>query len=123
MTRPDIDRDLTAWLEARVPQRAPEHLLGATVHRTARTRPRPAWRTTERWTQMTVALRPSAYPRGLLVALVTLGLLLAVAAATLLTGGRPSSFAAVVSPTGPAANGLIALEFEGDIYTVRPDGT
>ena len=123
MTSPDFDRDLTAWLDSRAPQHAPEHLLGATVHRTARTRPRPAWRTTERWTRMTVALRPSAYPRGLLLALVTLGLLLALAAATLLIAARPTSFTAVVPPTGPAANGLIAFEFGTDIYTVRPDGT
>ena len=100
MTSPDFDRTLSDWLDARAPQRAPEHLLGATVHRTARTRPRPAWRTTERWTPMTVALRPAAFPRGLLFALVTLGLLVALAAAALYIGGRPSFLATILHPPG-----------------------
>jgi dipeptidyl aminopeptidase/acylaminoacyl peptidase len=122
MTSPDFDRTLSDWLDARAPQHAPEHLLGATVHRTARTRPRPAWRTTERWLPMTIALPPAALSRGLVLALVTLGLLVALAAATLYIGARPSFQAAVVPPMGPAANGLIAFEYLGDIHTVRPDG-
>jgi WD40-like Beta Propeller Repeat len=123
MTKPDLDHDLTAWLNERAPTRAPERLLGATVYRTARTRPRRAWRILERWTPMTIALRPAALPRGLLFALVTLGLLVALAAATLYAGSRPNLLPAVVPPAGPGANGLIAFLHQDDIHVAAPDGS
>ena len=54
---PDFDRLLTAWFDADARVREPDDLLDRTSRRTARTRPRPAWRLPERWIPMELTMR------------------------------------------------------------------
>src|SRR5262245_43477725 len=54
-------------------------------------------------------------PMLIVVALTVVGLILAAIAA----GSRPH----LPPPVGPARSGLVAVETDGDIYVVKPDGT
>lgn len=117
----DLDRRLSDWLDSRAPARAPEHLFGATVFRTARTRPRAAWRIPERWHSMTIALRPAALPRGLVFILLALGLVLALLGGGLMAGGLRLLPAAVEGPVaGSISNGVIAVASGDGIRVVEP---
>jgi Tol biopolymer transport system component len=76
---------------------------------------------------MTVITRPTTAPPMraawlVLAALLALALAVggAIAGANLL---RTRSLAVLPPPTGLAANGLIAFDAGGDIWTMRPDGT
>jgi hypothetical protein len=125
MTDPTFDRQFTAWLEERAQPHAPTGLAADIVERTARTRPRPAWRIPERWFTMPTSIRLALVPRGLLL-LLTLWLILALTVAGAAIGGRVTFAQALQVPapvTGPAANGLIAFERAGDIYVIEPDGS
>ena len=131
MTAPsDFDRDLTAWLEARAQPYAPQHLLDASMARTTRVRPRPAWRIPERWIPMPVTLRLAVAPRAVVI-LLLLSALIAMVAAGAIIGGQlnhqsvpapTSPPAPTLAPTGPAGNGLIAYDSAGDIWVVNQDG-
>ncbi len=118
--RDDLDRQLAAWFVADA-AREPEHLLGAVLARTARTRRRPAWRVPERWIPMSaITSRVAAAPRASLrfaVALALLILALIVGAVLLPGHQQPRELPA---PFGPAANGLVAYSIDGDIHTVDP---
>jgi Tol biopolymer transport system component len=87
------------------------------VRATARTRQRPAWTFPGRWIPMTaVTSRVVAAPRIPWRILVVAALLLVLTVSALLIVGsqrRPSPF-------GLAANGQVAYEANGDIYTVDP---
>ena len=87
------------------------------VRATARMRQRPAWTFPGRWISMTaVTSRVLAAPRIPWRILVVAALLLVLTVSALLIVGsqrRPSPF-------GLAANGQIAYEANGDIYTVDP---
>jgi dipeptidyl aminopeptidase/acylaminoacyl peptidase len=92
-----------------------DDVLGAT----ARKRQRPAWTFPERWLPMAdIASRPAFVPRlpwrAIGVALVLVALLVAGA---LIVGSQQRRLPA---PFGPAANGLVAYELGGDIYTADP---
>ena len=81
-------------------------------------RQRPAWTFPERWIPMsTLARRPSLAPalpwRTIGIALLLMALL--VAGAIISFGLRQDPLPA---PFGPAANGLISYQAEGDIYTL-----
>jgi WD40 repeat protein len=112
---------------ARVPDYTPDVLA-----RTRRSRQRPGWTFIERWFDMTTiaqrapVARPLALiPRGFLL-LIVLGLIIAMTVAGLAIGGRLELTRAVLPPapvTGPAANGLIAFQRDGDIHVVEPDGS
>jgi Tol biopolymer transport system component len=74
---------------------------------------------------MPTTIRLALVPRGLMLLLV-LWLILALTVAGAAIGGRLTFAKAVMVPapvTGPAANGLIAFERDGDIFVVEPDGT
>ena len=112
--------------KARVPDYTPDVLA-----RTRRSRQRPGWTFIERWFDMTTiaqrvpVARPLALiPRGFLL-LIALGLIVALTVAGLVVGGRLAFTQAVLPApvTGPAANGLIAFERDGDIWVVEPDGS
>ena len=124
MTDPSFDRRFTAWLDERVQPHAPTGLAADIVERTARSRPRPAWRIPERWFTMPTSIRLALIPRGLLL-LFALWLIVSLTVAGAAIGGRLTFTQAVLPPpvTGPAANGLIAFERESDIYVVEPDGS
>jgi Tol biopolymer transport system component len=122
--RDDFDLSLTAWLGERAERHAPPHLMEVVVARTTRTRPRPAWRIPERWIPMPLTLRLAVVPRVVLI-LLLLAAMLATVVTGAVVGGRLHLLgaAAVLPPTGPAGNGLIAYESGGDIWVVNPDGT
>jgi Tol biopolymer transport system component len=124
MTDPSFDRLFTAWLDERAPPHAPTGLAADIVERTAGSRPRPAWRVPERWFSMPTTIRLALIPRGLLL-LFALWLILSLTVAGAAVGGRLAFTQAVLPApvTGPAANGLIAFERDGDIHVVEPDGT
>jgi Tol biopolymer transport system component len=112
--------------DARVPDYTSDVLA-----RTRRSRQRPRWTFFERWFDMTTiaqrvpVARPLALiPRGMLVLLV-LGLIITLTIAGASIGGH-LRFSRAVLPApvdGPAANGLIAFERDGDIHVIEPDGT
>jgi Tol biopolymer transport system component len=87
------------------------------VQQTARMRQRPAWMFPERWLPMDITARraPAAPIDWRLIAVVAL--LVVVTAAIVIVGSaarRPAP------PYGPAANGLIAYEADGDILLGDP---
>jgi hypothetical protein len=124
MTDPTLDRTFTAWLEERAQPHAPTGLAADIVERTARTRPRPAWRIPERWFSMPTTIRLALIPRDLLL-ILALWLILALTVAGAAIGGRITFTRAVLPApvSGPAANGLIAFERDSDIWVVEPDGS
>ena len=90
------------------------------LHRTARTRQRPAWSIPARWLPMVDITRQTVLaPRlpwrtvGLVLLLIAL---LAAMVAALAVGARPH----LPEPFGRARTGLIAYASGGDIYTVDP---
>ncbi len=115
----EFDLLLTAWLDADAQVREPEHLLAGVLTRTARARPLPAWRLSERWLPMQLALR--AQPRVRLVPLlVALALLVAALVAVgLIAGSRRH----VPQPFGLAKNGQIAFINDGKLVTENADGS
>ena len=119
MTTNDADRLLTAWLEAAAPSREPEHLLDAVLATTARTPRRPVWRIPERWIPMATITSPFATGRfpWALVATVALLLLALVAGLAVLAGSRR---APVPAPFGPAANGTLVYERDGELFSLDP---
>ena len=120
MTTNDADRLLTAWLEAAAPTREPEHLLGAVLERTSRTRRRAAWRIPERWIPMTTAtarVTPGARLPLPAMAVGVLLILALVAGLVLFAGSRPKPLPA---PFGPAGNGILAYAVDGTILSIDP---
>lgn len=117
---PDFDRQITALLDARAQPHAPEGLLSDTLAVTSRTRRRPAWRVLEKWIPMPIAVRLAVMPRAVVI-MLTLMIVMAFTAAAIAVG---SSLAPtkLPPPTGPARNGLIAYDDQGDIWVVDPDG-
>jgi Tol biopolymer transport system component len=118
--RPDnFDSLMADWFDRDTQVRPPEQLLAATLERTARTRPLPAWRLPERWLPLaTLAIRRPAVPRGAYL-LIVLALLVAIAVAIILTVGMHK----LPPLIGPAANGRIAYVAGGQLYSANPDGT
>ena len=106
-----LDRRLTAWLDVEAAPYAPTDLRMRFADGVGRTRQRPAWATTERWISMETRARLGGVPR-LIIILATIGLLAALSAGAI-----------VIGSDGPARNGRIAFVYQGDIYTVAPDGT
>jgi Tol biopolymer transport system component len=119
--RPDqFDSLMADWFDRDSQVRPPEQLITATLQRTARTRPLPAWRLPERWLPLaTLAMRRPAVPRGAYVFLVVALLLVAVVAAIILTVGAHKAPPLI----GPAGNGRIAYVAGGQLYSANPDGT
>lgn len=117
----DIDRRLTDWLEEDAAPRAPESLETAFIEGVAGTRQRPAWATTGRWISMENRARLGAVPRLAIVALTIL-LLAAMTAGTIAVGASLMQ-QRVPPPFGLAANGLIAYDALGDIWTAEADGS
>ena len=94
----------------------PDYIEGA-LDVATRKRQRPAWAFPERWLPMTSLTRAAPFApnlrmrRLLLVALVAL-LLAAIALAAI------GSLRRVAPPFGPAANGVLAYQVDGDIHTL-----
>jgi hypothetical protein len=112
-TNEGFDRRLSTWLERDAVGHVPEHLDEVLV-RTAMTRQRPWWSSSERWlpvdlTTRANALNPPRIWRPLVVALLLVALLVA---AILVVGTRRQ----VPPPFGLARNGAIVTSHDGDIY-------
>jgi hypothetical protein len=94
-----------------------DHILAAT----ARTRQRPAWSYPERWLPMAVITRPATAPPLRLAWLLLIMLLaLALAAGGAIVGSGLLRGGAAI-PQG--AEAVLAYDSDGDIFTVRADGT
>jgi TolB protein len=118
-TSHDFDRDLTAWLEAVAPPRAPANLLADSLIRTAGTRQRRAWRIPGRWISMLTTLRFAAVPRIATYIALLIALILAMVLAFYVIGSQHR----LPKPLGPAANGVIAFESAGQISLANLDGS
>jgi hypothetical protein len=114
-----MDRALADWLREG-PEQGPREGLERALAATRRTSQRPGWSFPERWLpmQLTMSRAPVARP-FLLLALVAL-LVLALVATLLVVGSQRR----VPPPFGPAVNGAIAYEQNGDLLIADgPDGT
>ena len=115
MTTPDdLERMLTAWLDDPFTSPAPPY-LAETLARTRRTRQRPRWASFERWLPMAITLRTPFLPGRLAVSVLGLSALLlalAVISANRAPNTQPASLIV------PAANGRVAFDRGGDIFTV-----
>jgi hypothetical protein len=118
MCSSDADRLLTAWLTSVAPTREPEHLLGAVLEQTARTPRRRAWRIPQRWIPMatvTTRVAPGGRVPWSVIAVGALVALALVAGLMLLAGSRTRH---VPAPFGPAANGELVYETNGNLFSV-----
>ena len=111
-----FERDLSDWFAETVAPRMPDY-VDDILWQTARSTQRARWTFPERWIpeRLIAAVRATAKPvpwRAIGV-LVILALL---AAAAIYVGSQPR----LPAPFGQAANGLVAYEQAGDIYTVDP---
>lgn len=113
-----FERDLPDLLAELAPRARPEY-RDDIVRQTAHMRQRPAWMFPERWLPVSVITTRAfaAQPiRFRVVGLVAL-LLLALAVGLVVVAGSQRH---VPAPFGPAANGLVAYEAGGDIFTADP---
>jgi Tol biopolymer transport system component len=103
------DQALVAWLHEG-PESGPRESLERALAATRRTSQRPGWTFLERWLpmQLTLARTPSLRP---LISIIVLSLLLVAIAATALLIGSTR----VPPPFGPARNGAIVFERNGDL--------
>jgi Tol biopolymer transport system component len=113
-----FEHDLPDLLAELAPRATPDY-RNDIVQQTARMRQRPAWMFPERWLPVSVLTTRAYAPRipWRVVGLVAL-LLLALAVGLVVVAG--SQRHAPPPPFGPAANGVVAYEKGGDIYTVDP---
>ena len=125
----DLDRQLTDMVRRSV-HATRSRYLPEMLERTRHTRQRPAWASLERWLPMAVITRPQMAAPLRLAWLLSLAVLLVAAASSVAIVG--SGLIAVdrtddgLRATGMIPQGdeaLFALASEGDIYTMRADGT
>jgi len=116
--RRDSDRVIAIWLTEIAPQ-GPVDYLDETLSALDRVRQRPAWTSPGRWLPMQLTLPrvvvPRATPYLALLALLLIGLIIALAVA----GGQRR----LPAPFGLAATGLVAFESGGDILVANADGS
>ena len=121
----DIERDLARWMEVVAPSRAPDNLTPSILERTGSLRPRPGWlvRLLEPPMQTQLSLRQyfgfGRSPRLILVML----LILALAVGGVVVGSRLLRQAPLPAPFGLAGNGLMAVDINGSITVMEPDGS
>jgi Tol biopolymer transport system component len=113
-----FERDLPDLLAELAPRAMPDY-RDDIVRQTARMRQRPAWTFPERWLPVSVISTrgfAAAPIRWRVVGVVALLLLALVAGLAIIASSRPK----VPAPFGPAANGLVAYEAGGEIFTADP---
>jgi len=121
----DLERDLTRWMESVAPTRAPDHIAPEIVTRTRLMRPRPRWlaRLLEPPMQTQLSLgRALGFGRSARPILAVL-LLIALLAGVVYVGSQLLNQRSLPPPFGPAANGLIAVDVDGVVFTMNPDGS
>lgn len=114
-----IEASLPGLFDELAAARTPEYLEAAIELASSSTQ-RPAWTFPTRWLPMQiVATRvPTAGVPWRQVGFLALIALLLAAAIAVIVGSRTTR---LPEPFGPAANGVIAMELNGDLYTVDPD--
>jgi Tol biopolymer transport system component len=116
--RRDSDRVIATWLTEIAPEGHVDY-LDETLSALDRVRQRPVWASPGRWlpVQMTLprVVVPRASPYLALLALLLIGLIIALAVA----GGQRR----LPAPFGLAATGLVAFESGGDILVANADGS
>jgi len=113
-----FEQDLPELLAELAPVRRPDY-RDDIVRQTAPMRQRPAWMFPERWLPVSViTTRAVAAPpiRWRIVGLIALLLVALVVGFAALAGSQRH----VPAPFGPAANGVVAYEEGGDIFTADP---
>ncbi|HEX5826765.1 MAG TPA: hypothetical protein VFY23_04535 [Candidatus Limnocylindrales bacterium] len=113
-----FERELPAALGDVAGARPPDYLVNV-LGRTARTRQRPAWASIGRWLPMDLAssrVTTARFPWRTVGVLALVALLLAALLAV-----NAGSQRRVPAPYGPAVNGLIPFERDGDILVGDPD--
>ena len=116
--RTDLDRQMSAYLEARSTSRVPDGLRDAALARVTATRQRPGWLNVDWWLPARVTSGAAQAARTAVIIAVVLLLALAVA-----LGVYVGSRHRLPPPLGLAKPGLIAFELNGDIYVANADGT
>ena len=113
-----FERILPAALTELANPQTPDYLADV-LHQTADTRQRHAWASLERWLPLDIATTRAPATRLPLRAVGVLALMALLIAAILVAyvGSRPR----LPAPFGLAANGLLAISRDGDIYTIDPD--
>ena len=111
------DHAVASWLTEQAQPAVPDW-LGEMLEVTARTPQRPAWTIRERWVPIATPVRPRlpVTPGALRAVGLFAALLLLLSAALAVVGSRPR----LPAPFGPAANGLVAYAYAGDVYTADP---
>jgi Tol biopolymer transport system component len=121
----DIERDLTRWMAAVVPRQAPDNIASQVVARTRSMRPRPGWlaRLLEPPMQTQLSFRRylgvGRSPRLILIGL----LILALAVGGVVVGSQLIRQQSLPPPFGLADNGLLAVNSDGAIVLMEPDGS
>ena len=117
MTTPtrDLERLLITWLEDEASTHKPVGLSASAIEQTAATRQLPGWVLLERWLPMQTTARLGPATRAVIL-MLTIGLLTALTVGAITAATQRQ----LPQPWGPAGNGLIAFDHEGDI--VNPDG-
>ena len=116
--RDDFDRLLTVWLDETAGAGAPDY-LDETLDSLAHIGQRPAWMSPGRWLPMQLQMTRADVPRLVPILLMVALLIAAIVAAALIAGApRP-----LPPPFGLAENGRIAYVSDGQIWTVRTDGS
>jgi len=113
----DFEHELTTWLADETPPHEPEGFADTVLEATVRTRRLPAWSGLEWWLPMQATSRLGR-PARAAVMLATLALLTALTVAIIAAANQQQ-----LSPFGLAGNGLIAFEYDGDIWVANQDGT
>lgn len=115
----DIEARLATWLEEG-PTSGPDEVLSSTFARARSTRQDRVW--LDRFTRRKRFLTMNSTLK--IAAVAAFALVLAVSVGPLQPRGSDVGAApALAPPFGPAANGLIAFAWEGDIHVVEPDGS
>lgn len=112
-----LDRVLPERFEQLADARTPDYLEAA-IERASSRGQRPAWTFPERWLPMELvsARAPTSPLPWRRLGLLALLVVLLVAMVAVYVGSRPR----LPAPFGRAANGLIAFDAEGDIYSLDP---
>jgi Tol biopolymer transport system component len=121
----DLERDLTRWMDAVVPRQAPDNIAPMVVARTRSIRPRPGWLARLREPPMQTQLSIRRYLTfGRSPRLVLLGLLIiALVVGGVIVGSQLVQQRPLPPPFGLAGNGLLAVEIDGSIIVMSPDGS
>ena len=106
-----MDRALADWLRDG-PDQGPREALAQALAATRQVSQRPAWAIPERWLPMQLTMQRAPTLRPVLLLATVALLILTLLGAAILIGSQRR----LPEPFGPAGNGAIAFEREGDLY-------